>query len=66
MQAWITKGLIATASGVEQERGLWFTAKGLDITVTMNVFVSQGKTSTKQKPNPNMVAATEYILQGST
>jgi len=39
-------------SGEDQEQGPWFIAKGLNVTVTMKMVVSQRKTSTKQNPNP--------------
>ena len=61
VQALITKVLITTVVK-KKNSGPEFTAKGLDITVTMNVFVSQGKTSTKQNSNLNVALATKYML----
>ena len=53
-------------SGEEPERvGPEFTAKGLDGTITMKMIVSQWKTSTKQNPNPNVAAATDYMRVGA-
>jgi hypothetical protein len=48
-------------SGEKQEQRPGFTAKVLDITVTMKMSISQWKTRTKQNPNTNVAAATEFI-----
>ena len=52
-------------SGADQEREPWITVKGLIDTVTMNDSVSPWKTKLKQNPNPNVAAATDYMMVGA-